>query len=163
MIVWKWMFHRNEPLCTGNGSAMHFIPSTSPHQMFSRLSLMPPIIYKDQKTVKQEPLLPSWLTCILSNVSHQQQNLKHCQRHNGPEGWVHITSSNTNLDQISFSESRPRFVFDLAIWTQPSGPLCLWQCFNATSQMRGKGQECKNIYCPISAQLKEGHTETTLT
>ena len=27
--------------------------------------------------------------------------VEHCQRHNGPEGWVHITSSNTNLDQIS--------------------------------------------------------------
>ena len=36
---------------------------------------------------------------------------KHCQRHNGPEGWVlvtkvtslgHITSSQTNLDKISF-------------------------------------------------------------
>ena len=25
---------------------------------------------------------------------------KHCQRHNGPEDWVHITSSNTNLDNI---------------------------------------------------------------
>ena len=23
---------------------------------------------------------------------------KHCQRHNGPEGWVHITNSYTNLD-----------------------------------------------------------------
>ena len=41
--------------------------------------------------------------------------IKHCQRHNGPEDWVHltkvtswghITNSNTNLDQISFSESR---------------------------------------------------------
>ena len=40
---------------------------------------------------------------------------KHCQRHNGPEGrvhlakvtfWGHITSSNTNLDHISSSESR---------------------------------------------------------
>ena len=31
---------------------------------------------------------------------------KHCQRHNGPEGWVHITSSNTNLDHLSSSESR---------------------------------------------------------
>ena len=40
---------------------------------------------------------------------------KHCQRHNGPEGWVlltkltslgHITSSNTNLDQTS-SKSQP--------------------------------------------------------
>ena len=25
--------------------------------------------------------------------SHTVYNLKHCQRHNGPEGWVHITSS----------------------------------------------------------------------
>ena len=33
------------------------------------------------------------------------------------------------LDQISSSESRPRFVFELVIRTQPSGPLCLWQCF----------------------------------
>ena len=41
--------------------------------------------------------------------------IKHCQRHNGPEGWVHlakvtswshITSSNTNLNHISSSESR---------------------------------------------------------
>ena len=41
--------------------------------------------------------------------------LKHCQRHNGPEGWVHlakvtswshIRSSNINLDHISSSESR---------------------------------------------------------
>ena len=38
---------------------------------------------------------------------------KHCQRRNGPEGWVHlakvtswchITSSNTNIDHISSSE-----------------------------------------------------------
>ena len=43
--------------------------------------------------------------------THTNANIimKHCQRHNGPEGWVHlikvtswghITSSNTNLDQI---------------------------------------------------------------
>ena len=30
---------------------------------------------------------------------------KHCQRHNGPEGWVHITRYYTNLDKISISES----------------------------------------------------------
>ena len=48
---------------------------------------------------------------------------KHCQRHNGPEGWVlltkvtslgHITSSNTNLDQTS-SESRPCINFKISI------------------------------------------------
>ena len=47
---------------------------------------------------------------------------KHCQRHNGPEGWVlltkvtslgHITSSNTNLDQTS-SESRPCINFKIS-------------------------------------------------
>ena len=38
-------------------------------------------------------------------------NIKHCQRHNGPEGWVHITSSKQNLDQVSSSESRPRINF----------------------------------------------------
>ena len=24
----------------------------------------------------------------------------------------------------------PRFLFELVIWTQPSGPLCLWQCLS---------------------------------
>ena len=47
---------------------------------------------------------------------------KHCQRHNGPEGWVlltkvtslgHITSSYTNLDQ-TFSESRPSTNFKIS-------------------------------------------------
>ena len=48
---------------------------------------------------------------------------KHCQRHNRPEGWVHlakvtswshITSSNINLDQISSSESRPSINFKIS-------------------------------------------------
>ena len=48
-------------------------------------------------------------------LSEGQLGSKHCQRHNGPEGWVlltkvtslgHITSSYTNLDQTS-SKSRP--------------------------------------------------------
>ena len=43
----------------------------------------------------------------LSRSNYWSNNLKHCQRHNGPEGWVHVTSSCTNLDQISSSESRP--------------------------------------------------------
>ena len=45
--------------------------------------------------------------------------LKHCQRHNGPEGWVHITCSNTNLDQISSSESRPSINFKISTKHQP--------------------------------------------
>ena len=46
-------------------------------------------------------------------------SLKHCQRHNGPEGWVLITSSNTNLDQISSSESRPSIIFKISTKHQP--------------------------------------------
>ena len=41
-------------------------------------------------------------------------NLKHYQRHNGPEGWVYFTSLNTNLDQISSSESRPGINFKIS-------------------------------------------------
>ena len=49
------------------------------------------------------------------------KDFKHCQRHNGPEGWVfpikvtslgHITSSRTNLDQIS---SQPSINFSFKI------------------------------------------------
>ena len=52
------------------------------------------------------------LLCSVSVIS-----FKHCQRHNGPEGWVHLSkvtswssikSSYTNLAQISSSESWPR-------------------------------------------------------
>ena len=44
---------------------------------------------------------------------------KHCQRHNGPEGWVLITSSKTNLDQISSSETRPSTNFKISTKHQP--------------------------------------------
>ena len=41
---------------------------------------------------------------------------KHCQRHNGPEGWVHITRSQfTKLDQITISESRLSINFKISI------------------------------------------------
>ena len=33
------------------------------------------------------------------------------------------------LGQDSEDEIWSRFVFELMIWTQPSGPLCLWHCF----------------------------------
>ena len=32
---------------------------------------------------------------------HLKRQLKHCQRHNGPEGWVNFTTADKNLDQIS--------------------------------------------------------------
>ena len=62
----------------------------------------------------------------LSNILHSKGRSfwKHCQRHNGSKGWVqltkvtcfgHITSSNTSLDHISFSESRPSINFKILI------------------------------------------------
>ena len=55
--------------------------------------------------------------------------VKHCQRHNGPAGWVHITSFYTNL-QISFSDSRLHSInfkistkhqyLDLKSWPNPA-------------------------------------------
>ena len=54
------------------------------------------------KTFSTKKMCPSY---------SQAQEVKHCQRHNGPEGWVLLTkvqaSSNTNLGQISSSESQP--------------------------------------------------------
>ena len=46
----------------------------------------------------------------------RNEEMKHRQRHNGPEGWVHITSSNTNLDQTSFS----KHLFQTSNQTSPS-------------------------------------------
>ena len=65
---------------------------------------------------KQRQMGPNSQTC-------PHLNYKHCQRHNGPEDWVHltkvtswghITNSNTNLDQISSSESRPSINFKIS-------------------------------------------------
>ena len=48
---------------------------------------------------------------------------KHCQRHNGPEGWTlltkvtalgHIESCCTNIDQILSSESQPSINFEIS-------------------------------------------------
>ena len=59
-----------------------------------------------------------WIGEVLTLVSRH----KHCQRHNGPEGWVlltkitslgHITNSYTNHDQTS-SESRPSTNFKIS-------------------------------------------------
>ena len=59
---------------------------------------------------------------IAHTVYNQCRKKKHCQKHNGPEGWVlitkvtslgHITSSYTNLDQ-TFSESRSSTNFKIS-------------------------------------------------
>ena len=38
-----------------------------------------------------------------------------------------------------------RFVFELEIWTQPSGPLCLWQCF-----WNDSGNQVKKVPVPAN-------------
>ena len=48
---------------------------------------------------------------LATQTGKQKYGWEHCQRHNGPEGSVHITSSYTNLNQISSSESRLRINF----------------------------------------------------
>ena len=69
---------------------------------------------------------PRWNAFLLC-LHHGKSMImrKHCQRHNGPEGWVqltkatwlgHIRSSKKNLDQISSSEYRPSI--NLKIWTK---------------------------------------------
>ena len=59
---------------------------------------------------------PVWEGSLLQKFCQLNQDMKHCQRHNGPEGWVHITASDTNFDQISISETRLK----LKIFTKPS-------------------------------------------
>ena len=59
-------------------------------------SLFTPSLQQEKSTLNRERE---------NEKSHElslfQYGLKHCQRHNGPEGWVLIESSKTNLDQIS--------------------------------------------------------------
>ena len=59
-----------------------------------------------------------WVIFSWSEVKSRSR-IKHCQWHNGPEGWVLITSSKTNLDQISSSESRPSINFKISTKHQP--------------------------------------------
>ena len=44
-------------------------------------------------------------------------------------GWCLVKILKLMLGRDSEDEIWSRFVFELVIWTQPSGPLCLWQCF----------------------------------
>ena len=52
-----------------------------------------------------------WFSCAGSLKGMNKVVKKHCQRHNGPEGWVHLAKVTswchiTNLDHILSSESR---------------------------------------------------------
>ena len=73
-----------------------------------------------------------WIKGVPLSLSVDGTCFKHCQRHNGPEGWVlltkvtslgHITSSYTNLDQTS-SESRPSTNFKISTKHQHAFTSC---------------------------------------
>ena len=66
------------------------------------------LCWRSGSSISRRPLKSR--CALISNFSRnmkriRKRNMKHCQRHNGPEGWVHITTSDTNLDQISISET----------------------------------------------------------
>ena len=44
-------------------------------------------------------------------------------------GWCLVEILKLMLGWDSADEIWSRFMFQLVMWTQPSGPLCLWQCF----------------------------------
>ena len=87
---------------------------------------------------------------------------KHCQRHNRPKGWVHITRSYTNLDKISISESRTSINFKISTklqnldWTSTlrSWPNLvlkvrggIFQCRHCQRQCKIFVQRCKFLHC----------------
>ena len=95
-------------------------------------------LFQPDKTAANNQIIPNpgrqdssiQTTCMKGSLE-AKLNMKHCQRHNGPEGWVHITESRLikhqlqNLNQASASrlnvklkpwpniasESWPRFNF----------------------------------------------------
>ena len=82
-------------------------------------------------SIKQSNWIANCSQPIILNFSAlNKSSLKHCQRHNAPEGWVNITNSYTNLNQISIlesqltSKSQPNFSIltklQLKIFTKPS-------------------------------------------
>ena len=99
-------------------------------------------------------------------------DLKHCQRHNGPEGWVlvtkvtylgHITNYHTNLGQTS-SESRPstnykistkhQQNFNLKILTKPSFRIRpSYQSFFCTSETVTFDCQNKNMHFSLETQI----------
>ena len=51
-------------------------------------------------------------------------------------GWCLVEILKMMLGRDSEDEIWSRFVFELVIRTQPSGPLCLWQCFYMVASLR---------------------------
>ena len=82
----------------------------------------------DNEALQLRNLTKHWFIFLQRHSDFQK---KHCQRHNGPEGWVHITSSQIliklqfqNLDEALTSETQPNISiyteFKLKILTKPT-------------------------------------------
>ena len=72
----------------------------------------------------------------LQQMRRKAYDKKHCQRHNEPEGWVHITSSYTNLDQISISETS----LNLNLKSSPNLASESWPRFNFVNSTKHQQQ-----------------------
>ena len=66
----------------------------------------------------------------------------------------HFDFLTPSFSRDSEDEMRSRFVFELVIWpqevtlarwTQPSGPLCLWQCFQLSLLIRSFGSIWRDL------------------
>ena len=91
-------------------------------KIVGRTHSLPLIICNSRVFSSNAYALVRWFTFLW--LAQLEMRNKHCQRHNGPEGWVHlakvttwgyITSSYTNLDHISSSESRLSIHFTISI------------------------------------------------
>ena len=66
------------------------------------------------EVIPRTKLEPSVIGRGLDFVAKPRDMLHFCQRHNGPESWVHIAGSYTNLDKNSISESRLSINFKIS-------------------------------------------------
>ena len=64
-------------------------------------------------------------------------------------GWCLVEILKMMLGRDSEDELWSRFVFELVIRTQPSGPLCLWQCFLLTLVLFGSLSQALFLIGPL--------------
>ena len=99
---------------TNSSSSRSSTSSSSPSSISTSISAYFSTFNLNQSLIRNPLLFISTGTSYCKMLQS-----KHCQRHNGPEGWVHITSSNTNPGHISSSESWPSINFKISTKHQP--------------------------------------------
>ena len=114
-ILWK-LIRRTSRISQASSINLLFYATIPPPHTHTQTNSHPVMIYSRGKSLMLVLKLLPWkkrkkqfLNIIIAIID------KHCQRHNGPEGWVHlakvtswghIRNSNISLDHISSSESR---------------------------------------------------------